>query len=270
MRPPRSVPDRRPGRLAARLRRTAAAATLAAVLAVAAAAPARGQFAVYDTANHVENVIQTAQAIYSVYQRIEQIRQLYDQLRWMAKQIEQLEDPGGREVASLLYYLGVLMQQGEALVYSLEDLERRYREIYPGAVVAQDLPAEDRRRVETALDTYLAVLRSSQRIARNFVPSQQTLGGLKSRLMAAEGNREVTQAAGLLTAYSAEETSKLLQQVTALVNLQAVHHAGEIGRQAAAEATFLDAVERADRPVLRYDGSGAPPLVPTELARLPW
>lgn len=258
-----------PASLPTRLRRALAAATLAAVLATTTAAPARAQFAVYDGANHFENIVQTAQSILAVWQRVEQIRQLYDQLRWMAEQLEELEDPGGREVASLLFHLGHLMRQGEALVYSLEDLERRFRETYPGPVVADDLPAEDRQRVQTALDTYLAVLSSSQRIARNFVPSQQTLGFMKSKLMAAEGNREVTQAAGLLTAFHAEETSKLLQQVTALVNLQAIHHAGEIGRQAAAEETFLHALDRARRPVPRYDGSGAPPLVPADLPRLP-
>lgn len=259
-----------PASLPARLRRAIAAAMLATVLATAAAAPARAQFAVYDAPNHVENLIQTVQSILAVVQRVEQIRHLYDQLRWMAAQIERLDDPGGREVASLLFHLGVLMQQGEALVYSLEDLERRFRDTYPGPVAAEDLPAEDRLRVETALDTYLAVLRSSQRVARNFVPSQQTLGAMKSNLMAAEGNREVTQAAGLLTAFHAEETSKLLQQVTALVNLQAVHHASEIGRQAAAETTILEAIARAQRPVVRYDGSGAPPLVPADLTRSLW
>jgi P-type conjugative transfer protein TrbJ len=269
MLPSDRVVARSPARFPARLRRATAAVALAAVLATTAAAPARAQFAVYDNPNHIENIAQTIQSILAVLQRVEQIRQLYDQLRWMAAQIERLEDPGGREVASLLFHLGVLMQQGEALVYSLEDLERRFRETYPGPVVAEDLPAEDLRRVRTALDTYFAVLRSSQRVARNFVPSQQTLGAMKSNLMAAEGNREVTQAAGLLTAFHAEETSKLLQQVTALVNLQAVHHAGEIGREAAAEATFLDALDRARRPVLRYDGSGAPPLVPADLPRLP-
>lgn len=260
-------PDRPP---AQHLRRLAGAATLAAVLATAAAPPARGQFAVYDGANHVESIRQTVQAITAVLQRIEQIHRLVEQLRWMAAQIERLDDPGGREVATLLFNLGRLMRHGEALVYTLEDLERRYRDLYPGPVPADDLPEDDLRRVRTALDTYLAVLRSSQRVGRNFVPSQQTLGWMKENLLNAEGNREVTQAAGLLTAYHAEETSKLLQQVTALVNLQAVHHAGEIGRRAAAEATFDDALDRAALPARRYDGSGAPPLVPPSLTELVW
>lgn len=269
-RPDRPPATRPPASLRHHLRRFAGAATLAAVIATAAAPPARGQAAVYDGANHVENIVQTIQAITAVLQRIEQIRQLYDQLRWMAEQIERLEDPGGREVATLLFTLGRLMQEGEALVYGLEDLEHRYRDLYPGRVPAQDLPEEDLRRVQTALDTYLAVLRSSQRVGRNFVPSQQTLGWMKDNLLEAEGNREVTQAAGLLTAYHAEETSKLLQQVTALVNLQAVHHAGDIGRRAAAEATFDDALARAAFPARRYDGTGAPPLVPPSLSELFW
>lgn len=270
MLPSDRVVARSSARLTARLRRATAAATLAAILSTAAAAPAWAQAAVYDGANHFENIIQTAQSILAVLQRIEQIRQLYDQLRWMAAQIERLDDPGGREVATLLFTLEQLMQQGEALVYSLEDLERRYRDLYPGRVAAVDLPEEDLRRVRTALDTYLAVLRSSQRVGRNFVPSQQTLGWMKENLLNAEGNREVTQAAGLLTAYHAEETSKLLQQVTALVNLQAVHHAGEIGRRAAAEATFDDALTRAVLPAQRYDGTDAPPLVPANLPELVW
>lgn len=244
-------------------RRRLLAALLALVLALPLASPVGGQFAVYDVANYVENALQAIRALHAIQQRVEQIRQLYSQLEWMAQQLEELEDPSYREVATLLYYVGVLVQEGEALAYSLDDFERRYRDLYRGYEVAEDLDEASREQMRVALDTFLGSMLSTQRLAHNAVPSQQTLGRMKEQLLLAEGAREVAQASGLITAHSAEESSKVMQQLALMTNMQAVYYAHALNREAMAEETFTRALERAYRPGLRYDASTAPGLVPT-------
>jgi P-type conjugative transfer protein TrbJ len=230
--------------------------------------PAHAQWLVYDTANHWENIQQVLQAAYAVLQRIEQIQRLIDQLEWMEQQLEGLEDPHSREVASLLYTLSRVIQRGEALVYSLERLEQRYEELFRAFDPSDEPTAEWEEQTRVLLDTTEAVLVSTKRLANNFVPSQQVLGRMKAQLDSAETNAELIQASGLITAWSGEETSKLLQQVAALTNLLAVDIAHRTNAKAMGEATLERWIHEAYLPT-RYDASDAPPLIPRDYPGAP-
>lgn len=241
------------------------ALALAAVLTVTAVpSPAPAQVAVYDIAVHVENILQTLSQAFAILQRIEEIRHLLAQVEWMAEQLEGLEDPRSREVATLLFRLQVLLQRGEALAYTLEDLASRYEELYRGWE-ARDEPAEEvRHQTEVALDTIQAVLLSTQALSRNDIPAQRAIGRMKDQLAAAETNAELIQASGLMTAWTGEEVSKLLQQTAALTNLKAVYYAHQINSRAQAEATLEEWLAEGYDPDLRYDASDAPSLVPPD------
>jgi P-type conjugative transfer protein TrbJ len=239
-----------------------ALAVLLALLAVPLSAPAHAQLAVYDNPNHVENIQQALRALYAIYQRIEQIRHLIAQVEWMADQLKGLKDPKSREVATLLYRLSVILRRGKALVYSLEDLAERYEELYPGFEALDDPPEELREQVEVILDTASAVLVSTREMGRTYVPAQRAIGRMKAQLDAAETNAELIQAAGLISAWTGEEVSKLLQQTAALTNLQAVYIAHQVNAQAQAEATFEDWVESGRGRARDYDGSAGPDLIP--------
>lgn len=237
-------------------------ACLLALLAVPLSRPTQAQLLVYDPPNHVENVLQAVRALYAIYQRIEEIRRLIQQVEWMRQQLEGLQDPSSREVATLLYRLGVILTRGKALVYSLESLAARYEELYPGFVASDDPPGDVREQTEVVLDTAAAVLVSTRELSKNYLPAQRAIGRMKAQLAAAETNAELIQAAGLVSAWTGEEVSKLLQQTAALTNLQAVYIAHEVNSRAQAEATFEEWVEAGRGYSRDYDGSGGPDLVP--------
>ena len=186
----------------------------------------------------------------------------------MAHQLEGLEDPSSREVASLLYTLSRIVQRGEALVYSLDTLARRYEELFRGFDASDEPKAELEEQTRVLLDTTEAVLLSTQRLANNYIPSQQALGAMKAQLEGAETNAEVVQAAGLISAWSGEETSKLLQQTAVLTNLQAVDIAYRANARAMAQATLDRWIAEGYRPA-RYDASDAPPLIPRDYPGAP-
>ena len=238
-------------------------AVLVAVLALALLpTPATAQFAVFDAANWIENFQQALRSLLAIHQRYEEIAQQVRQVEWMLEQLEGLEDPSSREVATLLYWVGELMKEGEALAYSLEDFERRFKELFRGFDPAREPEVETREQMQVVLDTAEAVLLSTRQLGRTFVSSQQEVGRMKEQLLAAETNAELMQASGLLTAWSGEETSKLLQQMAALTNLLAVESAWKVNREAQGEATLEEWMERARAIDRRYDASSAPTLVP--------
>lgn len=243
-------------------RRLLALALAAVLIVLAVPAPAPAQFAVYDAAVHIENILQTLNQLFAILQRIEEIRHLLDQVEWMAKQLEGLENPQSREVATLLFRLQVLLQRGEALAYTLEDLASRYEELYRGWEPSEEPAEAVRYQTEVALDTIQAVLLSTQALSRNDIPAQRAIGAMKDQLDAAETNAELIQASGLMTAWTGEEVSKLLQQTAALTNLQAVYFAHQINGRAQAEATFERWLEDGYDPDLRYDATDAPSLLP--------
>ena len=224
--------------------------------------PASAQLAVYDPANWAENFQQTLSQLLGIIQRYEEIYHQIKQVEWMLEQLEGLENPTSREVASLLYWVGELMQEGEALAYSLEDLEGRFEELFRGFEAARKPDVEAREQMQAVLDTAKGVLLSTRQLGRTFVSSQQAVGRMKEQLAAAETNAELMQASGLLTAWSGEEVSKLLQQTAAMTNLLAVESAYEVNRRASAEQTFSDWLESARALDPRYDTSRAPSLVP--------
>lgn len=251
-----------PARPAPRRRRAVVLLLLLSLgLGLAVPAPVSAQWAVYDVANHVENIQQALRALVAIYQRIEQIRQLIAQVEWMYEQLEGLEDPTSREVATLLYNLGVVIRHGDALVYSLEDLAGRYEELFRGWEAREEPLEEVREQTRVVLDTAQAALLSTRRLSKNYVPSQQALGAMKVQLEGAETQAELVQASGLISAWVGEEVSKLLQQTAVMTNLLAVELAQRVDERALGEATWERLLEEAYRPA-RYDGSDAPPLVP--------
>ena len=118
------------------MRRRLAAALACVALAFAAAFPPAAsaqEERVYDQRNHRENILTAIQTWIAILQRIVQIaNQVQDLLA--------LEDPAFREIQDLLAELAQILRATEGLVYPLEDLDPRFRDLFPGFEPADDLP----------------------------------------------------------------------------------------------------------------------------------
>lgn len=220
------------------------------------AAPA--QVVVYDPANHRENILTAVQTWVAILQRIVQIaNQVQDLLA--------LEDPEFREIQALLAELAQVLRATDGLVYPLEDLDPRFRDLFPGFEPADDLPESYAESVRVTLATLRAVLLSTRRNARDLEEGQATLGILRDQLLEAEGNLEATHAQGVLVGFLAEEVSKTTQQLAALTNLLAVEAAHRVQTEAEGIATFEEALWDANRPAPPYGTRPIHPLVPGSL-----
>jgi P-type conjugative transfer protein TrbJ len=241
--------------------RRLAAALACVALAFAAAFPpvaSAQEERVYDQRNHRENILTAIQTWIAILQRIVQIaNQVQDLLA--------LEDPAFREIQDLLAELAQILRATEGLVYPLEDLDPRFRDLFPGFEPADDLPESYAESVRVTLATLRAVLLSTRRNARHLEEGQATLGTLRDQLLETEGNLEAIHAQGILVGFLSEEVSKTTQQLAALTNLLAVEAAHRVQMEAEGIATFEGTLRDANGPPPPYGTRPIHPLVPGSL-----
>jgi len=245
-------------------RPSARLAALAAVVALllGVAVPTQGQFAVFDAANWVENFRTAIQTYIEIVQQIEELIQLYEQLETMYQNLKALEDADWREIGTLLLRLDQLLAQTEGVLYSMEQLEARFRELFPGAEPSLTLREDSLERAWATLETARAALLFTRDLAIDNQASQLTVEILREQTLGAEGNLEALHGISIQLQYLGEEMSKNTHQLFVLTNLAAVEAARKAEDEAAAVATFEELVEAARRTPPVYDAGTMIPVVP--------
>lgn len=245
-------------------RPSARLAALAAVVALffAVATPTHGQFAVYDAANWVENFRTAIQTYVQIVQQIEEIIRLYEQLETMYRNLEALEDADWREIQTLLLRLDQLLAQTEGVLYSMDQLESRFRELFPGAEPSLTLREDSLERAWATLETARAALLFTRDLSIDNRESQLTVATLRDQVLEAEGNLEALHGISIQLQYLGEEMSKNTHQLFVLTNLAAVDAARRTEDEAAAVATFEALVEAAQSTPPVYDTRPTIPVVP--------
>lgn len=219
---------------------------------------------VFDAANFAQNTLTALRTAEAILQRIEMIRHQITQIEHMVTNLRSIEDPTLGEILSHLgRVLSEMERRTKGLIYSRRDLDRRFQEVFPQGRPAEDLLAEDRRRIETSLETARAALLASRLQGEELLRSQSTLAEMKSDALGARGNLQVLQSVALLEAHSAEEISRLTQQMLIQTNLTAVMVAELVSSRSAAEETFREAVVASRADVPAYASVAPVPVVPT-------
>ena len=114
------------------MKRLLACVTLCALpISAIIAPPASAQLAVYDPANHVQNVYQAVRALQQVDQQVQQLTHEIAMLENMARDLETLPDSIASDILSRMQRIDDLMRDAEGIGYRVEEIERAYEEAYP-------------------------------------------------------------------------------------------------------------------------------------------
>ncbi len=224
---------------------------------VVASGPATSQIAVFDASNLSQNILQAVRALEQIQHQIEQLDTMY-------RNLEQIQNPSWRELQEWLAYLNEIVQQGEALAYSLEGLFAAYRELFVGAVAMEQPIYEEvfGKWTATALDTLAATLDSVSAQSRDYLSTQSQLAELQALADGAEGNLEALNVSNMLQAHVAQEVAKLNQLLAASVNAQNVYWGYLVTLNANREATERWVLENGEQPFPPYTGEGGSNGVP--------
>lgn len=202
--------------------------------------PAAAQWTVIDPSNLKQNIAQVVHAI-------EQVNKQRLQIEYQLQALAKLDDPNWGDVRPLLHRLDELMREGEALGYSLANLDRQFHETFPGwqaSPTSLELSEAQRVQAQRTLGTMRAALNALNEQARGVASGQATLAAIKAQMSGIGGTQEALELQATLDAFVADEIGLLRQTVTTQANIQAIYNAYVINQEAEMRANFRAMMDR--------------------------
>ena len=196
---------------------------------------------VYDPANVAKTTITALQTAEMVRQQI----QLYEQ------QFRRLRNPTWRDIDGYVRGMESLLRQGEALGYSVAQLDQQFRETFPGYRTAANniaLPEVQRLQARRTLATMGAALNVLNAHAQQFQLGRTKLDQIKSQMAGIQGTQEALELQTTLDAFLAEEVGLLRQTIATQANLQAVYNAYQVSQQEEMRANYRATMDRMSTP----------------------
>ncbi len=197
------------------------------------------QFAVYDAANHAENILQVARAL-------QQINNQRLQIQYQLQALRKLGNATWRDIRPLVQQLDALMQQTQALAYSLANLDQQFQQTFGGWTRTSSnllLPINQRRQAERTLGTMRAALNVLSEQARQFATGQATLASIKGQMGGIQGHQEALELQATIDAFNAEEIALLRQTLVTQANIDAVYNAYVVNGEAQVRANYRAMVD---------------------------
>jgi type IV secretion system protein TrbJ len=175
-----------------------------------------------------------------VMQYIRQGQQLANELNMyadMLKNTRTLSVYSFGAITNDINALAGIVQGGQALAYSLGNLDQLFRQTYPGyGYNAGAFYTQYRNWSQTSLDTTLGTLRAAGLQGQQLQTEQSVISGLRASLQGSSGRLEAMQAVGSIAEQQVEQLMKLRQLMIADMSSKQAYQATMVQQQTASQA----------------------------------
>jgi len=202
---------------------------------LAFAPPAYAQMAVYDPANHAENILQAARALQQLDNQLRQLTHEIDMIAKMARDLETLPaEVAGAVIRDRINRIEALIREAEGIGADVEAVNREFDLAFPESYGETPPPsavlvADARARWEASREAHRHVLLMAAETRGGNSADAGALSGLVAESQGAAGNLQALQAGNQISALTAQQ----LMQVEALLGAGARASALETARQLA-------------------------------------
>ncbi len=217
-----------------------------------------GQLPVIDAANLVQNTLTALKTIESV---INEVQMLANQVRQIETMLQNTRNYGqgiwDAQALPRLLRLGQVIDQEQAIAYTMVNADSLFRQRYPGYRPVTDWSSTYDSWTSTTLDTLRGILNSAGLQGAEFATEQSRIQALQALSDSAEGRMQALQVGNMMAAEQLQQLVKLRQLVVAQINAQTVYMASQTSRDAQRAATQSEWIRNgnADAPPL---GAAAP------------
>jgi P-type conjugative transfer protein TrbJ len=214
------------------------------------APPAMAQVAVYDPANHAQNILQAVRALQELEGQVQQLAHEIEMLENMARNLETLPVSVAESIiGQRVLRIQELLRRAQGIGYSVDEIERDYETAYPeeyGAETPGSVLIEDARaRWRQSRDAFRETLTVSAAALEDNETDAGAIRSLVTQSQDAVGALQAAQAGNELSAM----TNQQLMQIEAM--LAAQHRA-----EALEEARKLAEAERGRARLQTFLGTG--------------
>lgn len=214
------------------------------------APPAMAQVAVYDPANHAQNILQAVRALQELEGQVQQLAHEIEMLENMARNLETLPVSVAESIiGQRIIRIQDVLRRAQGIGYSVDEIERDYETAYPeeyGAATPSSVLVEDARaRWRQSRDAFRETLTVSAAALEDNETDADAIRSLVTQSQDAVGALQAAQAGNELNAM----TNQQLMQIEAM--LAAQHRA-----EALEEARKLAEAERGRARLQTFLGTG--------------
>lgn len=217
-----------------------------------------GQMAVIDAANLAQTTISALKALESV---INEVQMIANQVKQIENMIQNTQNLGrgvwDNDALPRLLRLGQIIEQEQAVVYTMANVDGLFRQRYPGYRPVAEWSREYDSWTRTTLDTLRGVLSSVRLHAEDFATEQARIQVLQRLSDSAEGRMQALQLGNMMAGEQLQQLVKLRQLMMAQINAQNVYMANQTNREAQRAATQSEWIRNGNADAPQLTGSAA-------------
>jgi type IV secretion system protein TrbJ len=216
------------------------------------AAPARAQWAVYDAANHADNLIQAARLLEEIENQLVQIQQFVSMLEYEARNVASLGYSAIAPFTDAIRRVTDLMARAQGIVYDVQAIEQQFNQLFPESIdpgrTSAQLILDARSRWLNARTSFQHAMTVQGEIVGGIAADEQLMTALVGESQAAIGQLQATQAGNQLIGLHIKQTAALQAMLAAQGRAQAT----EMARQAQAQEHGREQFRRFLEPGVGY------------------
>jgi P-type conjugative transfer protein TrbJ len=191
------------------------------------------QVAVYDPANHIQNIYQAIRSLQQVNQQIRQLTNEIAMLENMARDLETLPDSIADDILRRMQRIEDLMRDAEGIGYKVEEIEREYEEIYPETYgktppESEVLVEQARTRWKQSRTAYRESLQVTAEVVSTARADSESLDRLIGSSQSAVGNLQAVQAGNQIEALQTEQLMQIEAMMASHYRAEALERARQL------------------------------------------
>jgi len=188
-------------------------------------------------ATEVTQLLNHAQLVMQYLRQAQQLSEAIKQTTDMLKNSKVLAGQVFGPIASDINALASIVQGGQALAYSLANVDTLFKARFPGyGYTGAGYFTQYRTWSQTSLDTTLGALRAAGLQGQQLQSEQSILNALRSMAQTTDGRLEALQVMGQISEQQVQQLMKLRELMMADMSSKQAYQAAVIQKQAASEA----------------------------------
>lgn len=214
----------------------------AAIAIPLASGSARAQWAVFDSANYSQNLLEAARALQQINNQIRQLQNQAAMLQNMGRNLTSLNSSQLSSMVTALSSISTLMEQGQGIAFNVDATTHAFAGsfplTYPAATTSETLEQGARQRWQDAMAAFQKTLQVQAQVAQNVQADSATLSRLVGESQGAQGNLQVSQAGNQLLALSTKQQLQIQSLMAAQYRATALEQARRAEAEEEGHAAF--------------------------------
>jgi type IV secretion system protein TrbJ len=212
----------------------------AAVSIVAAGAPVRAQWIVFDPTNYAQNVLTAARELQQVNNEIQMLENQATSLMNQARNLASLPYSSLAQLEQQITQTQQLLAQAQRIAYSVSAIDQAFTQTYPqaysGSTSSPQLLADAQTRWQNALAGFQDAMRVQAGVVANLSNTHTQVGALVSSSQSATGALQAAQSGNQLAALQTTQLADLTSLMASIARAQSFDAARTLETQVQAQA----------------------------------